>query len=178
MKTRAVMIELYGLKRPVCYRAKENIVGFCLLEVKINIILHLFIAHINLGRNKPLHGRSQLLTAPAAKMLECAISWFFTRNFTLDPRNVHSYGLGRQKLSLWKVCFKECIYSFKFCLPRKKMSLMVRQLINRKYGQGTGFVYFHVTHPTGNDSLFAPVRSCHDHFHCRAVLFFFFNLWS
>lgn len=120
MKTRAVMIELYGLKRPVCYRAKENIVGFCLLEVKINIILHLFIAHINLGRNKPLHGRSQLLTAPAAKMLECAISWFFTRNFTLDPRNVHSYGLGRQKLSLWKVCFKECIYSFKFCLPRKK----------------------------------------------------------
>lgn len=94
--------------------------GFCPLEVKISVIIHLFIAHINLGRNKSLHGRSQLPTAPAARTLECALSWFFTRNFTLDPKNVHSYGLGRQKLSLWKVCFKECIYSFKFYLPRKK----------------------------------------------------------
>lgn len=61
------------------------------------------------------------LTAPAAGMLQRATFWFFTRNFTLDPRNVHSYGLGRQMLSLWNVCFNEFIYSFKFHLPRKNV---------------------------------------------------------
>lgn len=35
----------------------------------------------------------------------------------------------------------------------EKMSSMFRQLINRKYGQGTGFVYFRVNHIIGNECV-------------------------
>lgn len=52
-------------------------------------------------------------------ILGCVILWFFTRHFTVDPINAHTYGLGRQLLSLWKVCFNQFISSFKLHLPRK-----------------------------------------------------------
>lgn len=53
-------------------------------------------------------------------ILGCVILWFFTTHFTVDPVNVNTYGLDRQVLSLWKVCFNEFISSFKLHLPRKK----------------------------------------------------------
>lgn len=50
-------------KRPVCY-SEVTTADFCPFEVNIDVVIHMLITHINLGRNKSLHCRSQLPTAP------------------------------------------------------------------------------------------------------------------